>query len=480
MYKYGIIETEARGKQNRDVVLTWLFEENGTLSIFGAGMLPDYKDGQDRPWQEYAGEVTAVVVDDGITTVGARTFAGYGKLETVRLPDSMSRIGFRAFADCPNLKTVIASKPIAHAYSTNVASAARGVLREDTIYMGLKSFERTPWVHETFGDFYIHRDVLVEYYGKGGEVVVPDRIREIGISAFEGSSVTGVKLPASVRVISAFAFNNTPLRSISLPAAVRKVERYAFGQTTELESVLVGNKDLIIESLAFWKSAVEEEIVLNKKDLAILAKQEKSAAAAAEGKELTREQKAEAAEAALPLRERVVWKEAAKMNAIPGDDEWDSVYHIDSVREAGMDPWKRLEIRRDKKKLIGLTCVDCGKAIVKKMASGGPVMMVCVNREKKTVEFVQSFIKDGRSSYAAYQMVPCADGDDMGVARENTSYLPKADMEELSCIGLWPEEASSGRSWYQAAKGASAGAESCMALLRAWMRKNPGYSLKEI
>lgn len=465
MYKYGIIESEARGKQNRDVVLTWLFEENGTLSIFGAGMLPDYKDGQDRPWQEFADQVSAVVIDDGITTVGARTFSGYERLESVKLPDSMSRIGFRAFADCPNLKTVTANKPIAHAYSTNVASASRGVLREDTIYMGLKSFERTPWVHETFGDFYIHRDVLVEYYGKGGEVVVPERIREIGISAFEGSAVTHVKLPASVRVISAFAFNNTPLKAIALPAAVRKVERYAFGQTTELESVLVGNKDLVIESLAFWKSAVEEDIVLNKKDRVLLAKQDKTP---------------DDPEAALPLRERAVWKDAVKVNAIPGADEWESVYHIDSVREAGMEPWKRLEIRRDKKKLIGLTCVDCGKAIIKKMASGGPVMMVCVHPERKTVEFVQTFVKDGRSSFAAYQLVPCADGEDIGIARENTSYLPKADMEEMSCIGLRPEEASSGRSWYQAAKGTSAGADSCLALLRAWMRKNPGYTLKNI
>ena len=128
MYKYGIIETEARGKQNRDVILTWLFEENGTLSIFGAGMLPDYKDGQDRPWQEFADQVSAVVIDDGITAVGARTFAGYEKLESVKLPDSMSRIGFRAFADCPKLKTVTANKPIAHAYSTNVASAASNKL----------------------------------------------------------------------------------------------------------------------------------------------------------------------------------------------------------------------------------------------------------------------------------------------------------------------------------------------------------------
>lgn len=422
MYKYGIIETENRsGKANKDVVLTWLFEENGTLSIFGAGILPDYKDGQDRPWQEYAEQVTAVVVDDGITAIGARTFSGYDKLERVKLPGSLSRVGFRAFADCSALKTVEAPKPIAHSYSTNVASATRGVLRADTIYIGMQSFANTPWIRETFGDFYIHRDVLVEYYGKGGEVVIPQGIREIGISAFEGSKITSVKLPATVKVISAFAFNKTDIRAIELPAAIRKVERYAFAQTEKLESVLIGNPDVEMEDRAFWQSAAEEGV-------------------------------------------------------IPDKNGWISVYHIESVREAGMEPCKKLEIRRDYKKLIGLTTLECGKVIIKKLSSGGPVIRICVNKDTKTVDFVQSFAKDGKE-YASYMMYPCVEDGIIGVAKENTSYLSKYEMEELSGIGLWPEEASSGRYWYQAPKGTPAGVSAEMAALKAWLRKHPGITV---
>ena len=424
MYKYGIIETENRGKANKDVVLTWLFEENGTLSIFGSGMLPDYKDGQDRPWQEYADQVTAVVIDDGITSVGARTFSGYDKLESVKLPDSMNRIGFRAFADCTALKTVTFNKTVAHVYSTNVASASRGVLREDTVYIGMQSFANTPWIVETFGDFYIHRDVLVEYYGRNAEVEVPKGIREIGISAFENTAVTSVKLPATVRIIGSFAFNKTGIRAIVLPASVRKVERFAFAQTETLESVLIGNPDVELEEKAFWNSAVEEAMD-------------------------------------------------------PGKNGWASVYHIESVKEAGMDPYKHLEIRRDKKKLIGLTTLECGKAILKKMGTSGPVMQICVNRETKVVEFVQSFVKDGRDSYASYMMYPCVEDGVIGIDHDNTSYLTKAEMEELSGIGLWPEEASSGRSWYQAPKGTAAGVTAELNLLKAWLKKNPGCSVKE-
>lgn len=420
MYKYGIIETENRsGKANKDVVLTWLFEENGTLSIFGAGVLPDYKEDQERPWQEYADQVRAVVIDDGITAIGARTFSGYEKLESVKLPETMNRVGFRAFADCTALKTVLADKPFAHVYSTNVASASRGVLRADTIYIGMQSFAGTPWITDAFGEFYIHRDVLVEYYGKGGSMVVPDGIREIGISAFENTGVTSVKLPGSVKVIDAFAFNKTAIREIELPGSVKKVERYAFAQTEKLESVLIGNEDVELEERAFWKSAVEEAI-------------------------------------------------------LPGKSGWNSVYHIESIREAGMDPYKRLEIRRDMKKLIGLTTLDCGKAIIKKLSSGGPVIRIVVNRENKTVDFVQSFVKDGRDTYAAYQMYPCMEDGDICVGRDSTSYLTKSDMEDLGGIGLWPEEASACRVWYQAPKGTAAGVSAELAVLKAWLRKNPG------
>lgn len=424
MYKYGIIETENRsGRANKDVVLTWLFEEDGTLSIFGAGVLPDYKEEQERPWQEYANEVRRVVIDDGITAIGARTFSGYEKLESLKLPGSMNRIGFRAFAGCTGLKRVEADKPFAHVYSTNVASASRGVLRADTIYIGMQSFANTPWIVETFGDFYIHRDVLVEYYGAGGSVEVPEGIREIGISAFEGSAVTSVKLPGSVKVVCAFAFNKTAISQIELPASVRKVERYAFAQTEKLESVLIGNENVELEEKAFWNSAVEEAVD-------------------------------------------------------PGKSGWVSVYHIESVREAGMDPCKRLEVRRDKKKLIGLTTLDCGKAIVKKLSSGGPVMRVRFNRENKTLEFVQSIIKDGRDAYTTELLYPVMQDGEIAVGGSTVNYLTKAEMESVGGEGLWPEEANASCAWYQATKGTAMSADTALNLAKAWLKKNRGYQLK--
>lgn len=459
MYKYGIIETENRaGRAGKDIILTWLFEENGTLSIFGAGMLPDYKDGQDRPWQEYADQVTALVVDDGITTIGARTFAGYTGLKSVKLPASISRIGFRAFAGCTALKTVDCPKPIVHVNTTQIGNAARGVLREDSAYMGMQSFAGTPWITETYGDFYICKDVLVEYYGSAAAVTVPEGIRQIGKSAFEGSAVTSVKLPASLKIVESFAFNNTGLTAIALPAAVKKVERYAFAQTAKLSSVLVGSPDTVLESMAFWKSAVEENVVLTKADRSDLAKAEKAAGAPIE------------------IATSEVWKDAVKRNAVPGEDGWISVYHIESLREAAMDPFKRMEIRRDEKYQIGVTYVEYGAAIMKKLSIGGPVIRIKLNEQEKKVEYVQSFVKDGKDTYSSYLFIPARDADGILYAeRENTGSLTKAEMLDLNGDGLWP--GSTGFAWYQAPKLTPVGVDAERQALKFWLRRHPDYTV---
>ena len=53
----------------------------------------------------------------------------------------------------------------------------------------------------------------------------------------------------------------------------------------------------------------------------------------------------------------------------------------------------------------------------------------------KTVEFVQSFVKDGKNSYAAYRVYPVAVDGVPEIQSDSTAYLTKADMEELNSDG---------------------------------------------
>ena len=76
--------------------LTWSVE-NGVLTISGTGDIWDY-DYDARPWVQK--NVTSVVLEEGVTGVGARAFYNISALANVTLPSTLQRIGEEAFQLC--------------------------------------------------------------------------------------------------------------------------------------------------------------------------------------------------------------------------------------------------------------------------------------------------------------------------------------------------------------------------------------------
>lgn len=85
--------------------IEWNFSGN-TLTFSGEGDMTDYSDASMPPWYRYAGEITAVIVEEGITSVGDIAFFGCDSLTNVYLPSTVKRIGIRAFYDCKELSFV--------------------------------------------------------------------------------------------------------------------------------------------------------------------------------------------------------------------------------------------------------------------------------------------------------------------------------------------------------------------------------------
>lgn len=79
-------------------------------------------------------------------------------------------------------------------------------------------------------DFKIKDNILVKYKGKGGDVVIPDGVVEIGKKAFfQNRSITSVVIPAGCKVISGWAFSGClNLMKVDLPASLTKVGYDAF------------------------------------------------------------------------------------------------------------------------------------------------------------------------------------------------------------------------------------------------------------
>lgn len=88
-------------------------------------------------------------------------------------------------------------------------------------------------------DFVIKGDVLVEYTGPGGDVVIPQGVATIGEHAFDKcETLTGITMPDSVTRIDRYAFDRCyNLTSISFSNRLTHVFDGAFNNCTGLTGV---------------------------------------------------------------------------------------------------------------------------------------------------------------------------------------------------------------------------------------------------
>lgn len=69
-----------------------------TLTISGSGEMED-----GAPWEEHKNHIEHVVLEGGITKVGAKAFYKYDRLETVDFGDALVEIGEQAFFGCTDI-----------------------------------------------------------------------------------------------------------------------------------------------------------------------------------------------------------------------------------------------------------------------------------------------------------------------------------------------------------------------------------------
>ncbi len=86
---------------NRTEELEWTLSDDGVLTISGTGKMKTH------PWASRAGEITEVIIEEGVTSICSDAFSYCANLTTVRLPLSLTDIGEGAFPDsCTSLTDV--------------------------------------------------------------------------------------------------------------------------------------------------------------------------------------------------------------------------------------------------------------------------------------------------------------------------------------------------------------------------------------
>ena len=87
--------------------VTWsLSTATNTLTISGKGAMANYRS-TDAPWKPYRDYVKTLVIEDGVTSIGAFAFDGCTSLAGITIPDSVTSIDKSAFSGCTSLTNII-------------------------------------------------------------------------------------------------------------------------------------------------------------------------------------------------------------------------------------------------------------------------------------------------------------------------------------------------------------------------------------
>ena len=144
--------------------VSWNFSD-GLLNITGTGAMYDYESPDDQPWEDFRGDITAISVGEGVTSVGKNAFYTCGSAASVTLPASLTSIGPCSFMYCTCLESISLPQGLTGIGDNAFREAG---LTSVTIPNGVTSISR-----ETFWTCGLLRTV-----------VIPDSVTAIGFEAF--------------------------------------------------------------------------------------------------------------------------------------------------------------------------------------------------------------------------------------------------------------------------------------------------------
>ena len=199
-------------------------ESTHTLTISGTGVMTDYPDPFERPWDSYAGEIETVIIEDGVTSIGNYAFDYCEGLSSVAIPASVTSIGVGAFYDCLGLTSVTIPASVTSIGSDafrSCSSLTSVTIPASVTSIGVGVFANcsnlatmtvdagnTKYDSRNSCNAIIEKESNTLIIGCNGSTI-PGDVTSIGENSFIGcDGLTTITIPASVTSIGAGAFAN--------------------------------------------------------------------------------------------------------------------------------------------------------------------------------------------------------------------------------------------------------------------------------
>lgn len=223
----GVVAAESSGICGEN--LTWVLDENGTLTISGTGAMYnnfEYNDNNELLWEQpdiWRTHAKSVVVGEGITYIGEDAFDECRNVNDISLPKSLTRIGAYAFLNCENITNII--------IPNNVATIGDGAFAG----CGLINVTIPDNVISLEGNAFMFCNELASisvsknnsnYSDING--ILFDKCLTTLIAYPAAKQDTSYTIPDGVIAIGTGAFGNGRLKTIIIPDSVTEIEGNSF------------------------------------------------------------------------------------------------------------------------------------------------------------------------------------------------------------------------------------------------------------
>lgn len=220
--------------------------KNGVLTISGDGPMPDEDEDPTGQWHNssISPQITSVIVEDGVSTIGSYAFAYCENVESILIPQNITAIKEGAFAG---------TKIRQFSIPASVASLGPRLFLNCQELYSVHIPDRATTIPEEFlsgcvslQSVSIPTNVTAIEAGafswcSFAEITIPSSVTSIGNNAFRNcQNLESISFPGSIISIGEHAFLRCPkLSTVLLPASVKQVGAGAFAGCTSLQSILV-------------------------------------------------------------------------------------------------------------------------------------------------------------------------------------------------------------------------------------------------